>query len=205
MYLSRLELRISSPAVRQTLRNCQDMHRTLMKAFDLGREEAGMLFRTVRTDAALLIYVQSMVRPQWERIEKSGCLCTKMQDISALMDKFQENTVLRFSLLACPSKKVKSEGKNSQRVLLRGTEDRLNWLKRQGEKNGFLLLEAHEAAKEQKISGVKPSGEFFLAGVPFEGILQITNAAAFQNAFQNGIGPEKAYGFGMLMIARGQP
>ncbi len=205
MYLSRIELRISSPAVRQTLRNCQDMHRTLMKAFDCSREEAGMLYRVVRTDAAIFIYVQSTVCPQWDRIEKSGYLCTRMQDISALSDRLRLNTVLRFSLLACPSKKVKGDSKNSRRVLLRGTEERLDWLKREGEKHGFILLEAHEAAKEQKLSGTKSSGEFYLSGVPFEGVLQITDAAAFQNAFRQGIGPEKAYGFGMLMISKGQP
>ena len=181
------------------------MHRTLMKGFDCTREEAGMLYRVVRTDEAVFIYVQSVVCPQWIRIEKSGYQCTRMQDISALLEKLQQDMVLRFSLLACPSKKVKGKGKNSQRVLLRGTEERLEWLKREGEKHGFILLEAHESAKELKFSGKKASGEFFLSGVPFEGILQITNDGAFQEAFKHGIGPEKAYGFGMLMLSRGQP
>ncbi len=205
MYLSRIDLNISSPAVRQALRNCQDMHRTLMKAFDGTREEAGMLYRIIRTDEAIFIYVQSIVSPQWERIEKSGYRCTRMQDISAVLEKLKRDTVLRFFLLACPSKKVKGEGKNSQRVLLRGAEERLEWLKREGEKHGFSLLEAHEYAKEEKISGKKASGEFFLSGVPFEGTLKITDAAAFQDAFKQGIGPEKSYGFGMLMLSRGQP
>lgn len=205
MYLSRIDLRISSPAVRQTLHNCQDMHRTLMKAFDCGREEAGMLYRVIRTDTAIYLYVQSLACPQWDRIEKNGYQCAKMRDISALPDQLRLNTVLRFSLLACPAKKVKGDGKNSRRVLLRGTDERLDWLKREGEKHGFALLEAHEAAKEQKLNGTKPSGAFYLAGVPFEGVLQITDAEAFQNAFRQGIGPEKAYGFGMLMLSRGQP
>ena len=205
MYLSRIDLRVSSPAVRQTLHDCQDMHRTLMKAFDCTREEAGMLYRVIRTDAAILIYVQSVACPQWDRIENSGYQCTKMRDISSLLDHLRENTVLRFSLLACPAKKVKGDGKNSKRVLLRGTEERLDWLKREGEKHGFALLEAHEAAKEQKLNGTKSTGEFYLSGVPFEGVMQITDAAAFQNAFRQGIGPEKAYGFGMLMLSRGQP
>ncbi|MBR6186633.1 MAG: type I-E CRISPR-associated protein Cas6/Cse3/CasE [Clostridia bacterium] len=205
MYLSRLDLSISSPAVRQALRNCQDMHKTLMKGFDVAREEAGMLYRVVRTEAAISIYVQSLARPQWERIEKSRFQCARMQDISAILEKLRQDTVLRFSLLACPSKKVKGDGKNSQRVLLRGAEERLEWLKREGEKHGFALLEAHEAAKEQKLSGRKASGEFFLAGVPFEGVLRITDEAAFRDAFRRGIGPEKAYGFGMLMLGREQP
>lgn len=173
-----------------------------MKAFDCTREEAGMLYRVIRTDAEIYIYVQSMACPQWNRIEKNGCRCTRMQNISDLTDHFLQDTVFRFSLLACPAKKVKGESKNSRRVLLRGTEERLDWLKREGEKHGFVLLEAHEAAKEQKLNGTKPSGEFSLAGIPFEGVLRINDAEAFQKGFQQGIGPEKAYGFGMLMISK---
>ncbi len=202
MYLSRLELQLSSPAVRQTLRNCQDMHRTLMKAFDCPREDAGLLYRRVETERSLLIYVQSMACPQWDRIEGSGFICTKLQDISALPETFREGETLRFSILACPSKKVKEDGKNSRRVLLRDSGERLAWVQRQGEKNGFLVLEAHETAKEQRFAGRKPSGAFFLSGVPFEGVLRITDAPTFRRGFQQGIGAEKAYGFGMLMIGR---
>ena len=204
MYLSQLVLQIASHAVRQTLRNCQDMHRTLMKAFDCGRKQAGLLFRVTRTDQRISIYAQSLAEPHWERIEESGFCCVKMQDISALPDRFREGNVLHFSMLACPTRKVKSDGKNSKRVLLRGKEERLDWLQRQGEKNGFLVLEAHEEAKEQQCSGTKDSGAFYLSGVPFEGLLKITDAGAFRNGFLHGIGPEKAYGFGLLMISRAQ-
>ena len=204
MYLSRLTLQIASPSVRQSLRNCQDMHKTLMQAFYCSREEACLLYRVFRTDRSLYLYAQSMALPQWDRIEKNGFLCDKMQDISALEESFQNNMLLRFTLLACPSKKVKGEGKNSKRVLLRGEDERIEWLKRQGEKYGFSLLEAHETAKEEKLSGTKPSGEFFVAGVPFEGVLQITDPVSFQRSFRNGIGAEKAYGFGMMMLSRYQ-
>ena len=143
-----------------------------------------------------------MACPQWDRIESSGFICTKLQDISALPETFREGGTLRFSLLACPSKKVKGDGRNSRRVLLRDSEERLTWLQRQGEKNGFLVLEAHEAAKEQRYTGRKPSGAFFLSGIPFEGVLRITDAPRFRHGFQLGIGAEKAYGFGMLMVGR---
>ncbi len=205
MYLSRVLLDINSPSVRQSLRNCQDMHKTIMRAFDCSRTEASVLYRVFRTEQSIYLYAQSMALPQWDRIEKNGFHCEKIQDISALEEALQENTILCFSLLACPAKKVKSEGKNSKRVLLRGEKERLEWLKRQGEKYGFSLLEAHEVAKEEKLSGTKPSGEFFVVGVPFEGVLQISDPALFQEGFKNGIGAEKAYGLGMLMLSRYQP
>lgn len=205
MYLSHLTMQLSSPGARQALRNCQDMHRTLMKAFDCSREEASLIYRLFKTDESIYIYTQSAVKPQWERIEKNGFHCVKMQDITPLLDTFQNEMPLRFSLLACPAKKVKGEGKNSKRVLLRSTEERIAWLSRQGEKCGFKVLEAHEAAKEQLLFGTKSSGEFYLAGVSFEGLLCITDAALFRRAFQQGIGSEKAYGLGLLMVKRALP
>ena len=205
MFLSQLTLQLSSPSVRQSLRNCQDMHRTMMKAFDCTRQEASLLYRVYKTERSIFIYAQSAALPHWERIEANGYHCVKMKDISALPDALQKDAVLRFSLLACPARKIKGEGKNSKRVLLRGEDERLNWLEKQGEKYGFRLIEAHEASKEQLFSGEKPSGEFHLAGVPFEGVLQITDADAFRRAFQQGVGAEKAYGFGMLMIGRAAP
>ena len=202
MYLSRIELDLSSPAVRQALRNCQDMHKTLLKAFDCTREQAGLLYRVFQTRQSIYLYAQSMECPQWERIENTGYRCTQMKDISALTDVFSDGMVLRFSLLAVPSKKVGGEGKNSKRELLRGADARMDWLKRQGDKYGFQLLEAYEAAKEQTVSGQKSSGEFYLAGVPFEGALRITDSQAFIAGFQRGIGPEKAYGYGLLMLTK---
>ncbi len=202
MYLSRLSLQISAPGVRQSLRNCQDMHRTIMKAFDCSREEAQVLYRVIKTDQKLTVYVQSKNVPRWERIESSGFYCEKQQDISALFEAFTRDRMFRFSLIACPTKKVKSEGKNSRRVLLQNPQSRIEWLVRQGEKNGFAIVESHETGKEVLTSGNKEKHEFFLTGVPFEGILKITEPESFCRGFLQGIGPEKSYGFGMLMIGR---
>lgn len=202
MYLSQLSLRITHPAVRQSLRNCQDLHRTLMKAFDVSREQAGLLYRMIRTDQSIQIYVQSLVEPDWSRIESCGFICLKQRDISTIEDKFRKEAVFRFSVLTYPSKKVKGEGKNSRRVFLRTPEERLDWLHRQGIKNGFSVLEAYEPEKEQRVSGAKATGSFFLSGVTFEGVLRITDPVLFLKAFQKGIGSEKAYGLGLLMLRK---
>lgn len=202
MILSLLTPDISSPSVRQAFQNCQDMHRCIMKAFDHGREEAKVLYRVLRTEKSIQIYVQSAEEPQWDRISQYGFRCDKLKDISQLPESFHTGQNLRFMLLACPTKKVDSEGKNSRRVIIRGEEAQLDWLKRQGEKNGFMLLEAHLSGKSEQVSGKRATGEFHLSGIPFEGVLQIQNPEAFRYGFENGIGSEKAYGFGMLMVAK---
>ncbi len=202
MYLSRIALTVSSPDVRQCLRNCQDMHRTIMKAYDCTREEAQVLYRVLASDQKMIVYVQSEKEPQWEKLESRGFCCEEKRDITSLFDAFINDRVFRFSLLACPTKKVRNEGKNSRRELLRSQEERIAWLKKQGEKNGFAILEAYESGKNTIESCNRENNHFFVSGVPFEGILRITDQEAFQKAFLRGIGPEKSYGFGMLMIGR---
>ena len=202
MILSLLDLDLTSPSVRQAFQNCQDLHRNIMKAFDTSRSEAKVLYRIMRSNRNIQIYVQSMAEPHWNRIEENGYHCKKMKDISKLPETFRDNQILHFSLFACPSKKVSGEGKNSKRVILHGEDAQLDWIKRQGERNGFRVLEVHTAGKGEMLSGKKPSGEFCITGIPFEGVLQISDSQAFKEAFINGIGAEKADGFGMLMVNR---
>lgn len=202
MILSLLDLDLSSPSVRQAFRNCQDLHRNIMKAFDMGRQEAKVLYRVIRSEKNIQIYVQSFAEPHWDRIENNGFHCVKTKDISQLTSAFHANQVLRFTLFTCPTKKVAGEGKNSRRVIIRGEEAQADWLKRQGEKYGFRILEVHKDGKEEIYSGQKPSGEFHISGTPFAGVLQISEPEAFRHAFMNGIGAEKAYGFGMIMVSK---
>lgn len=202
MILSLLSLDLSSPSVRQSLKNCEDMHRSLMKAFDKSRNEVNMLYRIIRSEKSIQIYVQSDDIPDWGRIKEKGYRCIKTKDITELLSSFREGQILHFTLLGCPSKKIAGEGKNSKRILLRSEDLQLDWLKRQGEKNGFSIMEAHIASKSEMLSGEKQSGVFYLAGIPFEGTLKVSDSNAFAKGFQTGIGPEKAYGFGMLIISK---
>ena len=202
MILSLLTLDLTAPGVRQSLRDAQDLHRSIMKAFDNSRLADQVLYRLIRSSNSIQIYVQSKGIPSWERIEHSGFHCVKSRDISLLLDSFQEGQVLHFKLLGCPSKKVSGDGKNSKRVLLRNEEEQLDWMKYQGEKNGFRILEIHIAGKAEKTFGSKESGIFYLSGIPFEGVLQINDSELFRKAFKNGIGAEKAYGFGLLMVSK---
>ena len=202
MILSLISLDLSSPSVRQSLKNCEDMHRSLMKAFDRNRNEAKVLYRIIRSEKNVQIYVQSNDIPNWARIDEKGYHCVKMKDISKLLSSFRDQQILHFSLLGVPSKKVVGEGKNSKRIVLRGEEQQLEWLNRQAEKYGFCIKEAHITAKAELIAGEKKSGQFHLVAIPFEGVLQIVDSQVFAESLQDGIGPEKAYGCGMMMIGR---
>ena len=198
-----MTLNIDHPSVRQALRNRQDMHKNLMKAFPCGADEAGVLYRLVQKRDALQLLMLSRVSPIYLALSANGFNAEPGKDLSALPALYREGAVLRFSLLACPSKKkAPPQGRNSRRVFLTDPADRSAWLARQGEKYGFALLESHEMNAGQTISVARASGAFKISAAEWEGVLRITDAARFWRAWQEGIGPEKAYGLGLMLLSK---
>lgn len=108
-----------------------------------------------------------------------------------------------------------------KRVELRREEERIQWLQRQGERSGFQLLTARlepglgqatgrdiaaaRADPSPTLLGRQRNGSIdrrlTLATALFEGELRVTDAQALRAAIENGIGPGKAFGCGLLSIA----
>jgi CRISPR system Cascade subunit CasE len=108
-----------------------------------------------------------------------------------------------------------------KRVPLRREEDRLAWLARQGERCGFRLLESRlepigrdvalaRADIDAKLQGDHPDifddperdkKKIRIETARFEGVLEVTDAELLRAALQNGIGPGKAFGCGLLSLA----
>lgn len=124
----------------------------------------------------------------------------------------------RFSLVANPTRKVKSNArgellKNSRRVPILHREDRegedggirpglISWLIRQGERHGFRLPEPDNV---KTVPGprrwfVKKGVSGLHAAIEFQGVLEVTDSEAFARAFASGVGPARAFGFGMLCL-----
>lgn len=210
MFLSKVRLDINNPSARQAILNCNDMHRNLMRAFDVAegeraaRKEEGLLYKLVRGRRGYELLVMSREKPDWDRLARSGYLCgeDETKDISTLKKTLVRGMTLRFSLAAAPTRKVASGGKNSRRVFLRTEEERGSWLARQGEKYGFSLAGFREAAIPSDVSGEKAGMEIRYRAVEFAGLLTIADEELFWKGYTEGIGAGKAYGLGLLMIAR---
>lgn len=208
MFLSSIHLDLSSPSVRQCLRDCQDMHRTIMQALPdvidaQSRQSCGVLYRIMHSQVAIRAYVLSRPRPQWEAIANLGFECGGVKDVSSLPSTFSEGRRLAFDALLCPTKKVARPDGNSRRTFLASAADRAEWLARKAEQNGFSIEWMREDGQVIQ-SGVHRTGRGSImhhAGVRFRGVLMVTDKEAFSNAFTGGIGAGKAYGFGLLMLS----
>lgn len=134
---------------------------------------------------------------------------------------------LIFRLRANPTRKVDTKSgpdgqqRNGRRVPLRGEDAWVSWLTKKGETHGFQVLSVRasasgappvpdaRASREAPLTGWRRAGReegavsrLTIAPILFEGRLRVTDAAAFQQALAEGIGPAKAYGCGLLSVAR---
>lgn len=127
MYLSKISLDLCAVSVRQSLRDCGDMHRNIQKLFSASREDAGVLYRVYSDKTGNFVYVQSEQAPvETEETCRNGMRITASRDVSALESSFIAGRQFGFNLLTMPCKKV-SDGvsKNSRRRSLRMPDERM--------------------------------------------------------------------------------
>ena len=216
MYLSRLLLNPNSRQVQREAAAPYQLHRTLMHAFPDKRDQSGILHRLdihPRTGQITLL-VQSQVPPDWNKLPNPDILLPAdpfagldnpaLKEVNLALSVGQS---LRFRLVANPSiKKVRRDenGKrrNSNRVPLVHEDKQLEWLQGQAAAHGFHVLQATISQTQKQTSHKKGSKHpITLYTVQFDGHLQITEAALFQQALRAGIGPAKAFGCGLLSLA----
>lgn len=199
MYLIKVEM--DRREARGLLADCQQMHRFVTGFFGTDRQSSQILYRTnlVQNKLAIYLYAQT----QAEHIPENCHV--QQRDITSWLDSMEVGQIWNFDLIACPSKKVATEGqKNSRRRILREPGERQAWLERKAEQNGFSILRAQEQ-EQIHVSGKHENnrgGVMYHDAYHYQGVLQITDAEAFRKALQQGIGPGKAYGFGMMMVKR---
>jgi CRISPR system Cascade subunit CasE len=141
---------------------------------------------------------------------------------------FTPGQTLAFSLRANPTVKHSEPGqRQGRRDPLYKEEDQIAWLERKAAAGGFRLVrvtvlkegntygrqpveknsgDATEAAGDAaKIAGDAEKGpkkrKLTLYAVRFEGLLQVTDPATLWETVQQGIGPGKGLGFGLLSLA----
>jgi len=201
-FLTKIEIDHET-AFKTGLRDSYDWHQKIWQAFP-GRDGQfrDFLTRLDEIDGGLRLLLLSPtqpVRPDW---------CpAPVWDSKAVADSFLSHSAYRFSLLANPTKKIKSnkEGvllKNSRRVPLVKREDLLDWLKRKGEQHGFTFDPGTtRTVPRPRQSFIKKGQAGLHAATEFVGELQVTNPDLFKQAALSGIGSAKAFGFGMLCLS----
>jgi CRISPR system Cascade subunit CasE len=192
---------------------------------------AGFLFRVdPHPGGKAVILVLSAIEPNWDYAFglKPGLLDDRGRPVGnaghllagppakprPLQLPIEPGKRFRFRLRANPTVKVHAlpEGsrrttpltKNGRRVPVPATKEAfLGWLGKQADRAGFriegepLIQPAYVYVSKDG----KPGQGHRLRSVLYEGILEVTDAAAFAKTLAAGIGPAKAFGFGLLSVA----
>jgi CRISPR system Cascade subunit CasE len=149
------------------------------------------------------------------------------KDIMPAFRKIRSGQVLSFRLRANPTKRIARQGDpmKGKRVALARDDERIDWLIRKGQAmgegvpGGFQLLtnKVEDVNGEVRLvprvnvccEGRKTGRKRDAArghatthsSVLFDGLLRVTDTNAFLQTVVRGIGPSKAFGFGLLSIA----
>ncbi len=182
-----------------------------------------LLHRLDRKGDSLVLYLQSTIAPDWSRMTPGYAIRHDEKAIHLLYAEIKGGTRLQFRLEANPSKRV---GKNDpaaadkykdpnkrRRVDIRKEDDRVKWLERKGEECGFAICRVSASDSTAAVATSMPppisfqhdNGRATIAAAVFDGTLEVTDADTFRKALVNGIGPGKAYGFGLMSIAPVRP
>jgi CRISPR system Cascade subunit CasE len=201
MYLSRASLNLRVKEVRRDIVNPYDLHRTLRRIFPQTEEDAEktpVLWRIDSDYQVPMLLLQSREAPSWEQLSIPHYFL-KIDPARSLefLGNLQSGDLLRFRLKANPT--VTRAGK---RIGLKTIEEQLEWLKTQGSRRGFLLvgamvtgsqLENYQKSKDTRIS---------IQTATFDGHLRVTDPALLMQAVHNGLGHAKAFGCGLLSLAK---
>ncbi|HEY3322256.1 MAG TPA: type I-E CRISPR-associated protein Cas6/Cse3/CasE [Planctomycetota bacterium] len=123
-------------------------------------------------------------------------------------------------------RRVEIDARNGKRTVLVSDEERLLWLRRKGDCGGFSIVEDNDPDFGLQIldegwvhawktrpegtthagsheDGRKTGSGLSFRSVRFSGVLIVTDPIALRNTIAAGLGPAKAFGFGLLSVARG--
>jgi len=219
MFLSRVEINQFRRETMRALASPQIMHAAIMASFppiDSAVSER-VLWRVDKVASSMYILIQSSTKPDFTHIvEQYGWPSSEQKWVTLDMDRFlssiKKGQKWRFRLRANPVHSVKSSDDDSRgRVYAHVTiEQQKKWLMSRVQKCGFSIVNLddsdEEACIEIKHTDIirfkRQNAQLTISAVTFEGILVIEDENKFISTIVNGIGRAKAYGCGLLTIAR---
>ncbi len=177
----------------------------------------------------LLLVQSSGAPPDWTNLPEDYCL--RVDGPKAFAPVLTAGQLLSFRLAANPVERrrrhdatgepVRGVSKTGEpgharfvRRALLDPDDQAEWLARQGttrERDGLLVggfiprhvntIPLEPARRPGSVVSHEQKKWIPHVGVRFDGVLEVTDAHAFLNTLAAGIGPAKAFGFGLLSIA----
>lgn len=216
MFLSRVELNSYRRETMRALGSPQIMHAAVMASFDSfssERSDERVLWRIDRVGPSTYLLIQSGDRPDLHHIvDQFGRPDTGQTgdtiDYEPFLSGIESGQTWRFRLRANPVRNVPSgepnvRGKVCHHVT---SEQQLKWLLDRSEGLGVSMVNdgipTVSIVQREKRTFDRKGSKVTISMVTFEGVLTVVDRDRFLQSLRNGIGRAKAYGCGMITIAR---
>jgi CRISPR system Cascade subunit CasE len=123
---------------------------------------------------------------------------------------------LHFRLTANPTRTLLRPGRRGMRTALTTPADQIQWLLDRAAAAGFTIptdehaspagpsvtVSATQALRFPRTSGTGPRHDVHLCTAAYDGLLEVTDPDALRQSLTHGLGHGKAYGCGLLILAR---
>lgn len=208
MYISQVEIDLNNRRKIRDLTHLGAYHNWVEMSFPEEineNERSRKLWRIDRIGDRTFLLIVSEVKPDLKALEKYGVDNTaRTKDYEKFLEQLKEGQTLRFRVALNPViSKMDENTKGRGKIYpCYNIEDQRKFFLDRSLKNGFELKDedfqiverAHPLFKKRGMKHVK------LNKVVYEGKLKIKDREKFIKTLKEGIGREKAYGFGMMTV-----
>ena len=206
MIFSRIELDLTRHSTMKALASPNLFHGAIEQSFSGPRSRNLWRIDTLGDKTFLLVLSQEL--PDFTHlVAQFGVSCWESRNYDSLLEHIEAGDVWQFRLTANPTIS-KSCGQNERgRVLGHITpEYQKQWLASRAEKHGFSLSqETFDVTHSHWLrfrKGTEGGRLVTLLSVTYEGVLTVRDPILFKRILTEGLGRGKAYGLGLLTIAR---
>lgn len=211
MYLSRLPLDVKRRSTIQLLSSPSKIHGAVESCFE--SKDKRRLWRIDPLNDRLYLMVLSAEKPEYAYMIAKYAIkdeTPEFVDYEKLLNRIESGEKYHFRLCANPVISV-NDVKECKIKKTRGKlhahltpKHQKQWLIDRAGKNGFSLKEEEfDVQSDTNHHFRKKAGnKVFIKKVCFEGVLTVENADLIKNTLVLGLGRAKAYGCGMLTLAR---
>jgi CRISPR system Cascade subunit CasE len=186
------------------------MHAAVENCFSGAPGETGRkLWRTDRLGDKLFLLLLSTKTPDFTSFARQFCGDGQQGETKScdeLVARLRNGQQWQFRLRANPVHSVKDVANASERGKVYAhvtTEQQKDWLFKKSSTCGFELDEkAYDVVQSELIRFKRQNKSVTLGVATFEGILRLSDTSLFITSLKEGIGRAKAYGCGLLTVAR---
>lgn len=208
MYLSRVKIDRENRKKMKRLTHLGDFHSWIEKSFpaeiEIG-ERTRKLWRIDQIGKSVYLLLLSQTKPHKISFEKYAVPESfESKSYQSVLDHVENGKTYYFQLTANPTKSVKNpidKKERGQVVPLVSVENQLNYLMERSERNGFYLTNNNFTIIERGHRILyRTEKRLNIASATYQGVLSVKDKDVFRKTLINGVGRNKAYGFGLLTI-----